>query len=111
MRTITVGPGAVPVERDDAGPADAFGHLVAQRPHLGGELGRRARLLEAELGMGVDVLVERVDVRVLGVEAAVDRGPGAGDIGGTGCTRQSQQGREGEAAPPEDFVALMCFSP
>ena len=53
--------------------------------------------------MAVDVLVERFDVRVLGIEAAIDGGPGPGDIGGTGCTRQSQQGREGETAPRERF--------
>ena len=45
------GPRAVPVDGDDAGLANAFGHLEAQRPHLLGEPGRRPRLLEAELGM------------------------------------------------------------
>ena len=41
---------------DDAGAAHAFGDLVeAELPQLGGDEGAGARLLEAELGMGVQV--------------------------------------------------------
>jgi hypothetical protein len=92
----------VPVEGDDAGLADAFGHLVAQRPHLRGEPGRRARLLKAELGMAVDVLVERFDVGILGIEAAIDDSARAGDVGGTGRLRQ--RGRKDESCAPQERV-------
>src|SRR5262249_385187 len=64
------GAGAVAVEPDDARLAHTLGDLEAERTQLAGELGRRARLLEAELGIGVDVLVERIDAAVLPVEAA-----------------------------------------
>ena len=56
--------GAVLHDRDDAGLADAGRDVEAERLHARGELRRGLRLLESELGVLVQVLVERLDVRI-----------------------------------------------
>ena len=102
----------VPVEGDDAGLADAFGYLVVQRPHLRGEPGRRSRLLEAELGMAMDVLVERLDVGILGIEAAIDGGARAGDVGGTSRARRAPATLRGRyRRSTEEISSRSCAFP
>src|SRR5262249_17833111 len=72
--------GTVAVEPHDTGAAHALGDLEAQRAQLGRELLGGARFLEAELGISMDVLVERLDARVLGIHAALDGGLAGGKI-------------------------------
>ena len=88
-------PGPVAVDGDHAGPADVLGHLEAQRPHLAGEQRRGARLVHGELGVGVDVLVEGLQVRVVGVEPPVDRRLRGRDVERPGGRRGPQQGESG----------------
>ena len=52
-------PGPVLHHRDNAGLADLLGHREAELARLGGELGRRAHLLHRQLGVGVQVLIDR----------------------------------------------------
>ena len=49
----------------------------------------------------MDVLEERLDVRILGIETAIDGGAGAGDVRRTGRVRHSKQGRDDETAVPK----------
>mmetsp|Transcript_6684 Transcript_6684/g.27966 ORF Transcript_6684/g.27966 Transcript_6684/m.27966 type:complete len:537 (-) Transcript_6684:250-1860(-) len=94
------GAGAVLEDRDQPGLADALGHREAQRAHLGRELGGRAHLLEGDLGVAVDVLVERLQRRIgpvdLGVDGAVERGRLRAGVGGQ--HGQHAQPWAGEAA-------------
>ena len=63
--------------------------------------------------MAMDVLVERLDVRILGLEAAIERGACPGDARRTGRNREPQT-RLQRTRPPlhrKDFVALICVSP
>ena len=92
------GAGPVLGDRHDAGPAHALGHLIAQRPHLGSELGRRPGFLEAEFGVGVDILVEGIDPGILRIEAAGDRGTLAGCVHRAGRDRQAQGDDQGKTA-------------
>ena len=58
-RSITVGPSPLASRPDDSRLADALGHLIAGAAQtLGGQAGR-APLLHRELGMRMDVAVER----------------------------------------------------
>ncbi|MDP9913041.1 hypothetical protein J2W27_005173 [Variovorax boronicumulans] len=66
-------PGAVAVQRHDAGAADLLGHLEADGAHLGGEQGGGARFLESKLGVGVQVLVEGVEPGVHRIDERRDR--------------------------------------
>jgi len=55
---------ALPVaeQTDDAGPADAGGHLESRRGKLGGDQCGRAGLVEPELGVGMQIGVDRGQV-------------------------------------------------
>ena len=64
---------AVAVDGDEAGPANLFGHLEAERAHFGSQLCRGLHLLEGKFGMGVQILVERVELRIVGLERSLDR--------------------------------------
>jgi hypothetical protein len=48
---------------DDAGLADMLGHLETELAHLGGKLGGGSHLLHRQLGVSVDVPVERHELR------------------------------------------------
>ena len=72
------GPVAVAEQADDAGPAHARRHLVAGGPKpVRGQAGR-PRLLHRQLGMRVNVLVERFEIREQAVEIRQDRACGGG---------------------------------
>ena len=71
---------AVLVDRDQSGLADLFGDLEPERAHLGGEFCRGLHLLKGEFGMGVDVLVERVEFWIVGLERFLDRGLERGNV-------------------------------
>ena len=66
--------GAVAIDGDDTGAADMLGHVEPIGAHLPGQHGGRSGLVEAELRVGVDVLVKRVQVRIARVQGAVDGG-------------------------------------
>ena len=71
---------AVLVDRDEAGLADLLGDLEAERAHLGGETGCGFHFLKRQLGMGVDVLVERIERRVVAGDRGLNRSLESGDI-------------------------------
>ncbi len=66
---------AVFIDRHQPGLADLFGHLEAERAHLVGEPRRGLHLLERDLRMRMDVLVERIELRIVGLDGRLDRGP------------------------------------
>ena len=67
VRSMTVGPAPFFMIADDAGLADAGRDLEAERLQARGQLRRGLRLLERQLRVLVKVLVERLDVRIDGV--------------------------------------------
>src|SRR6516164_6827708 len=64
---------AIFVERNQPGLADLLCNLEADRAHLGGEFCGGLLLLEGDLGMGVDVLVERIEFWIFALEGGLDR--------------------------------------
>ena len=56
---------AVPVDRDQPRLADPLGDLEAERTHFSGEICRRLHLPKGNFRMGVDVLVECVELWVV----------------------------------------------
>ena len=67
------GPVAVLVDRDQSGPAYAFGDLEPERAHFGREPGGRFHFLKRKLGMGVEFLVERVELWIVARDRRLDR--------------------------------------
>ncbi len=67
------GPGAVLQQRHDARPADAGGHVEAERLQPGSQLRRRLHFLEGELRVAMDVLVERLEIGIVGVDVRAQR--------------------------------------
>jgi len=59
------GPGSVLQDRHHAGVADLFGDRITQNPQLLGQQGGGAGLHEGELGVGVQVLVDGVERRIV----------------------------------------------
>ena len=59
--------------RDDAGAADLVGDGEAELAHLGRQQAGAARLLHAELGIGVEVAIERHQLRHVGADRLVER--------------------------------------
>jgi hypothetical protein len=55
------------------GLADLLCNLEADRAHLGGEFCGGLLLLEGDLGVGVDVLVERIELWIFALERGLDR--------------------------------------
>jgi hypothetical protein len=74
-------PRAVAQQCDHAGAADAGGHVKAERLGFGGQLGGGFALVEGQLGMLVQVVVQRQDRRVGGV-GLVGEGLGQAGLGG-----------------------------
>ena len=94
--------GPVLHDRDDAGAADPFGDREAQPPRLGRQQPGAARLLHAELGIGVQVAVERHQLghvprhRLVQPGGDVRLAAGGGERGGHGSGRE-QGGKQGAA--------------
>ena len=87
---------AVIIDRDEAGPADFFGHLESECMHLGGEFCGGLHLLEREFGIGVQILVERVEFWIVGLERGLDCSLQARNIHlGIGWQNRSQTQRGG----------------
>ena len=63
---------AVLVDRDQPGLADFLGDLEADRAHFGGEFCGGLHLLKSDFGMGVDVLVERVEFWIVAFDRCLD---------------------------------------
>ncbi len=74
--------GAVLQDRDDAGTGDAGRDFVAQRLDALGQLGGGLVLVESEFRIAVQILVQALDGRVVGVELFGER---CRQRGGTGC--------------------------
>ena len=90
------GAGPVLHHRDDAGAADALGHREAQLARDRRQLGGGLVFLEAELGIGVEVAVERHQLGHVGAEIVaqiVGRG-GRRDRGGEDGEKRAD-GRHG----------------
>ena len=94
--------GAVVIDRDDAGSANAFGHFKAERAHLAREFRGGARLLMAEFGMLVNVFVDVEEVRVVRADFGfelrlyggdIERQRGRGERKNSGCSGCSEQRR------------------
>ena len=60
--------------------------------------------------MAMDVLVERFDVGILGIEAALDGGARAGDIGGTRAGITNKAARRRPPVHRRDLVSVICIS-
>ena len=71
---------AVLVDRDQSGLADLFGDLEAECAHLGGELGGGLLLLKGEFGMRMEILVERIQLWIVGLERFLDCGLERGNV-------------------------------
>lgn len=85
--------GAVLVDRDNARLVDPLCDLESHLPHQARELGRRACFLIAELRVGVDVLVERVQVWIGLVQHLIDGNARLCGIEGLGGRRGQQGGQ------------------
>ena len=59
---------AVLHHRDDAGLADMLGHVEAELAHFRRELGRRAHFLHRQFGVGVEVAIQRHQLRHVGAD-------------------------------------------
>lgn len=66
-----VGPAPLREIATQPGLSHAFGDGEAQRAHFAGQLRRRARFLETQFGMGMNVLVERQQMGVIGRDFGV----------------------------------------
>src|SRR4029077_18797104 len=64
---------AIFVQRNQPGLAHLLCNIEADRAHLSGEFCGGLLFLEGELGMGVDVLVERIEFWVFALEGGPDR--------------------------------------
>jgi hypothetical protein len=71
---------AVLVDRNQPGLADVLRHLEAQGPHFGGQLGCSLLLLKSDFGVGVDVLVERLEFWIVALERPRDGALQADDV-------------------------------
>ncbi len=102
------GPRTVPENRDHSGLADMFGHLEAELAHLRRELGGRASLLHRQLGVGMEVAIERHQLR----HVAPDRFGQGGRIGGHGQAhyRGGEQQCLDQRIPPGNGVSSMTSS-
>src|SRR5437868_2302184 len=56
---------AIPVDGDQPGLADIFGNFEAERAHLRGEPGCGFHFLKGKFGMGVELLVERIELWIV----------------------------------------------
>jgi len=94
--------------------ADAFRSLRSPAPRISAaSLAARARLLEGELGVAVDVLVERFDVGILGIEAAIDDSTRAGDVGGNRppAAKRGRKGRKLRSSGESPSWSMCVFPP
>ena len=92
-------PWAVAIDRHEPRLADVFGDLKAVSPHLLGQHSGRAGLLESKFRVGVQVFVEGVEPRIVGVEGSIDPGFRRRDIHGGSATAAhgGEQGEGGDA--------------
>ena len=86
------GPVAIPVDGDQPGPADLLGDLEAERAHLRGEPGGGFHFLKGKFRMGVDFLVERIELWIVARDRRLDRLLETDDI--ELCVGRQQAGRE-----------------
>jgi hypothetical protein len=63
---------AIPVDRNQPGLADVLRHLEAQGPHFGSQFRCRLLLLKSDFGVGVDVLVERLEFCIVALDRPRD---------------------------------------
>ena len=83
---------AIFIDGDQPGLAYLLGDIEAERAHFGGELGCGFYFLKGKFRMGVDVLVERVELWIVAFDRRLDRGLETGNI--ELCVRRQQAGRE-----------------
>ena len=78
--------GAVVIDAHDAGFAHMLGHRKAKFAQLVRQQGAGAHFLKADLGMAVQILVERLQLGPVVIDHGVDFGPrgGGGQRGGNG---------------------------
>ena len=80
---------AILVDRNQPGVADAFRDLEAHGPHFGSQFGCCLHFLKSEFGVGVNVLVERVEFWIVALERLRDGALQADDVKfGMGMQRQ-----------------------
>ncbi len=88
----------IPVDGYQAGLADLLGDLETERAHFGGQPGCGLHLLKGEFRMRMNLLVERIEIWVVGFDRFFDRGRETSHIdfrvcGQKGC-RAQRNGRQ-----------------
>ena len=83
-------PGTILHDRNHTRLADLLGNLEAELAHLCGELGGRAHLLHRQLGIRVEVAVERHQLRHVGADRVLQCGSIGGGRQGHGGNHQSE---------------------
>ena len=99
-RISSTGPGPFFITATTPVLPTCLGHLEAELAHLRRELGRRAHLLHRQLGVGVEVAIERHQLR----HVAAGSRPDSGGIGGrrarSCCNRGREQSMFHQRTPP-----------